>query len=285
MAYLVLDLDLTAIVARQQLSALHDSHTLSRKTFMGTATIDNQIEHLDFKIINPNDLAKLIEIAYTQHDGVIILTSGAWDNTIRNLLADNLDLTKSTKLKLRECHFHSTQTDKAYFEGQTSSDISLLGKAIRLDKIIENKPQLSSKYFAALDDNEQHIKSLNNHSKTFPIHATTDRDDKNFYEDTINALGMAKSLEKRQARPDFFTQRTEKFSLDNLRPGLIQSEKTKRANNPTSRSQEIEKTPETSQAKSGFFTKPTETFTLTGLKPGLIQCKTRKENSTVYKIT
>lgn len=285
MAYLVLDLDLTAIVAGEQFSMLHPFHTLSRKAFAGTATLNNHKENILFKIINPNELAKLIEIAYTEHDGIIILTSGAWDSSIRSILAANLELTPKTKQKLSECHFHSIETDKAYFEDHASCNISLLGKAIRLDKIIENKPQLSSKFFAALDDNEQHIMSLKNHSKTFPIHATTDRIDKSFYEDAVNALGMAKYLEKRQARPDFFTQRTEKFSLANLRPGLIQSQKTKRSNKPTSSSQEIEKSPQASQAQPGFFTKPTETFTLTSLKPGLIQCKTRKANSTVYKIT
>jgi hypothetical protein len=103
----------------------------------------------------------------------------------------------------------------------------MLGKNRRLDKIIEQKPELSSKYFAALDDNNEQICSLSTHIKVFPTQATTDIADKTFYDDALLALEMAKSREMSKARPGFFTQPTIKFTLPELKTGLIQCKERK----------------------------------------------------------
>jgi hypothetical protein len=274
MAYLVLDLDLTAIASIEQLNMVHPFHTLSEKTFTGTATISNKTFEMEFKIINPSALAKLIETAYKKHDGVIILTSGSWDSSIRTILADNLELSPTTKQKLSECHFHSVETDKAYFNNLNCHQIGLLDKNIRLQKIIEKKPELSSKYFVALDDNSQHVNALRKHHKVLTTLATTDEHKNSFYNQTLYNLEIHKSFEPSKASSAFFTKpnHRKKCTLDALQPESFAQKK--KMNNNASNNLEMPNTLAPSKARTGFFTKPNHIIikrTRDDLQPGLIQ--------------
>lgn len=232
MAYLLLDLDLTAIKAAVYPSnSVHDFHTLSSEHF--NATVFNENLSFDIYIINPDDLSKLIETAFRDHDGVIILTAGAWDKTMRNILADNLNLTQESKQKLRECRFHSVLTDVEYFNGLDIETIRGITKNHRLDKIITAYPELSSNYYAALDDDLRQINSLNTHPNVIPIHATTHIADKTFYDLAAFALDKAKSRELSKARPGFFTHPNDtiQYTLQDLKPGIIRCKE--RTNNFT----------------------------------------------------
>lgn len=223
MAYLVLDLDLTSIVAART-DLVHVNETVHQLSEEIQATAKDGKQTFAINIINPEELADLIQTAFTQHDGVMILTSGAWDPSLRDVLANNLNLTESVKNKLRTCLYHSVLTDMDYFEPEDENStteqlyeaVRHLDKNSRLEEIILNNPLLSSKYFVMLDDSPEHVASFQNNKKVEAVLATTTKyikADKTFYEKAKVALSNAKQLEENQttikknkALPGFFTE-------------------------------------------------------------------------------
>lgn len=75
MPILVLDLDETVFVAKSRHGHIHPNHSKSPDIVGATAG------SLKFtvNIINPAKLSELINTACISYDGVLILTSGAWD--------------------------------------------------------------------------------------------------------------------------------------------------------------------------------------------------------------
>lgn len=211
MAYLILDLDLTTFVTTDAKQYIDEKiHTLSNEVFTATTLYGNC--SFPLQIINPKELAELITIAFTEHDGLLILSSGAWDPMVRNLLANALDLSEQVKEQLRHCHFHSILTDINYFkltktrfqfdesayQRQLLETIRYLGKNSRLNYIIDFNPELSSKEFVLLDDDLNQLKSFNNTEKVDVILAATRKPDadKKFYERAKQALVYAKAREQ-----------------------------------------------------------------------------------------
>jgi hypothetical protein len=71
---------------------------------------------VEFNIINPENLAKIIDISYELYSGVIILTSGQWHPDIKESLAHNLPLSETAKNKLKNCIYHSPVTDSKFIQ-------------------------------------------------------------------------------------------------------------------------------------------------------------------------
>lgn len=212
MAYLVLDLDLTTFVTTDDAQHIDDkTHTLSDNEYIGTS-FDGNCKY-NLRIINPKEIAQLITAAYTKHDGLLILTSGAWDATIREVLANALDLCELIKEKVRACRFHSIVTDVHYFKlsglgvdlhqkdylQKLLEKVRYLDKNTRLDAIIRYNQELSSKHFVMLDDNIGQIKSFMDTDNVDAVLATTRKPDadKKFYTRAINALDYAKAREQK----------------------------------------------------------------------------------------
>jgi len=199
MVYLVLDLDLTTFVRiPDELDLVDQFHELSNEIQLGGYCQELPFSHTTIQIINPVELSNLIETAYNQYDGVIILTSGAWPLSIRNMLADHLDLTDETAEKLSNCRFHNYKTDQHYFNNNSLETYNAL-KSVRLARIIGNTPELTNCHFVVLDDRTDHIESLQRFRRIEPIHATTYQASKAYYDVAAEALEkckQSKAIEK-----------------------------------------------------------------------------------------
>jgi len=190
MAYLVLDLDLTTFVTSDDLFFLNKAHNVSERPCTGILGT----KQVELKIINRDELTELIEYACTQHDGIIILTSGGWDERIRTELALHLDLSDKVTEKMEHCFYHSAETDKSWFKKDVMA-MTRVNKNLRLKKIIAHRPDLENSHFVVLDDNSEHIKSFALNRRVIPITATTNTPSKTFYKEAMNALDECKKNE------------------------------------------------------------------------------------------
>jgi len=191
MPYLALDLDRTAITTPEDEPTIDAAHSLSLETYKGSMGPYS----FDFKIINPQELAALIEKVCIDYDGIIILTSGCWDSSITQTLADNLTLSEQAYNKFILSRFHSAITDAPLFK-QHYGLVQDLDKNRRLTTIRRHYPELRNKFITLLDDNEKHITSCNNSVKTLPVLATTSINNKDFYVEAINAMKQCFKREK-----------------------------------------------------------------------------------------
>jgi len=195
MPLLILDLDETAIVVVHNKKYIHKDQTLSDKTCQVKIEYNNQLFYKDFQIINPNLLANLIESAYSKYDGILILTSGVWPESIRDVLADNLNLSEEVKKQLRNCYFHSPVTDSIIF-GIQDEELKYMSKNDRLSKIVSYHPELTTKHFTLLDDSRKHIASFEKNPKVRAVLATTWGEDLEFYFDAQRNMYKCSQLEK-----------------------------------------------------------------------------------------
>lgn len=216
MAYLILDLDDTSIITQGYPTTVNKNfHEISENSYPARCGDFN----MNINIINPSKLAQLIETACFNHDGVIIITSGLWDASIRSTLANNLPLSDIAKSKLEQCLFHSPLTDKILFNLDTNL-LMHLNKADRFEMIKKHYPYLASKNFVLLDDNENHINSFKDHNNVQPVLAETNKRDNYFYTQAINALKyvaaketpvITKNYLKRKSNPEDEFQKNKKF--------------------------------------------------------------------------
>lgn len=191
MPKLILDLDLTVFTNENDFLQVHSTHELSTslETKLGN-------DYRFIWLINPTELSELIEIACVEYDGVIICTAGAWHESIRDVLADNLDLSEAASQRLRNCLFISTVTCKNNFPDSSLTDISHMTKSTRFAQYLANDKTLRSQNFVFVDDNWKHILSFSGSELVYPIYATTKEGEKDFYQKSINALAIAKENEK-----------------------------------------------------------------------------------------
>jgi hypothetical protein len=187
MAILVLDLDLTAIVPLTLCHQVHQAQTLSLTTYQAKC----HGKSISIKIINPIELADLIEYAYQHHDGVMILTSGRWDQSIRTVLANALNLSDTVRNKLVRCPIYTAITDGDRFSIKYIK-LQHMDKHSRLELIRAHSPSLRYAEFVVLDDYIFHIYSFLNKDKFRTVWATTDTTDKAFYRDAKSMLQQFK---------------------------------------------------------------------------------------------
>ncbi|HHF0526836.1 TPA: hypothetical protein ACTUT5_003449 [Legionella anisa] len=188
MPLLVLDLDETVIVSPGRLNLINAAHSLSAIRYKSLAVDPHgRLGYLYFQIINPDQIANLIEYAYTNNNHIMILTSGLWLPSIRNELANNLNLSDNARERLKNCYFHSAYTDSIVFNFPTEH-AQKLDKNNRLRRIIDSRPELAGTYSTVLDNNRLHVDSFKNNRKVKAILANTDQENLNFYDKAKMAI-------------------------------------------------------------------------------------------------
>jgi len=113
--------------------------TIEARTY---GTLNRVAMWVKIVIINPIELARIINAAYTEDDcsGVVFFTSGDWLPSIRIILADNLELSDDVRSQLKNCPFHNPTIDSKlitqFYQNNeiTSSDTSTSIKPIQFDK-------------------------------------------------------------------------------------------------------------------------------------------------------
>jgi hypothetical protein len=195
-AILVLDLDLTTFVTALDKDAVRPEHDLSEPL---NVTASNGQFTSQVHVINRKELSALIKTAYKEHDGVMFLTSGLWDASLRKKLADYLDLTEETKIKLSQCYFHSSLTDATYWD-QPTENIRYMVKNYRLKGIMDMHPELKEKGMVLVDDSPIHLDACASIPYVRTVLATTDTEGgKAFYSQAEKALHSLKLLENQSA--------------------------------------------------------------------------------------
>lgn len=189
MARLILDLDETSLVVYGAPNSVHRSQTLSRP-------LKGQMMSIPFyfRIINPQKLSDLIQYAYKEHEGVMIVTSGCYEKDICSTIASNLDLPEDVRQKFADCSFHSPLTDCHLF-GLDYQEVRDLNKFTRIGKIIQHNPALKNVHYVFVDDDFRHLNSFRGNPQVTPILATTDTAKTDFYEEAKRALDEAKKME------------------------------------------------------------------------------------------
>jgi hypothetical protein len=227
MAYLVLDLDLTTFIANikgesEPEDEINPYQTLTPIGTNGTLCGGKVKAHL--RLINQKELSSLIEKACTKHDGLIILTAGLWDTSIRNILADYLDLSEKAANLVRDCYFHSPLTDQPLHK-LAIQETKHMPKSKRLEKIIEYRPELRGKRFVTLDDDEDHTEAFKTmFNQTMSVLATPHLADKDYYKKAETFLEMSALAERTILHPNnvynghikvsFFKQGTKRKEMD-----------------------------------------------------------------------
>jgi hypothetical protein len=117
----------------------------------------------------------------------MILTSGLWLPSIRNELANNLNLSDYARELLKNCYFHSAYTDSLLFHF-SPEHAQKLNKHNRLSRIIDSHPELAGKYSTVLDNNPLQIASFKNNKKVKAILASTDQENITFYDQAKMAI-------------------------------------------------------------------------------------------------
>lgn len=181
MPKVALDLDSTVFVNIKQYDSVnfdlhnHNGVWISAKVKRGS------LEKLfPIVIINPEKLSALIEYAYSNHDGIMILTAGFWDEiSIKNILTTHLDLSDKTCEKVNKCDFLTPGNTTHHFPDLTLTDIQYLPKNERLNKYIKLRPDLKDTHFVLVDDSMEHVKSCDDDENDHftAIYASTGRDD------------------------------------------------------------------------------------------------------------
>lgn len=193
MPILALDLDLTTLVNFNDLRLMNKSHSLSAQTYQSALVGADQSILIDFYIINPEKLAKLIEEACTKYDGVIILTAGDWSPGVVYVLANALNLSEAVRQKLCDSrHFHSPEIDSRIF-GVERLIIRKMDKCSRLKLLTEHTPELKDKHIILVDDNPGHVHSCRVNAPKINVNAVWAKD-AGFYDLALAAL--ASGVEK-----------------------------------------------------------------------------------------
>lgn len=254
MAQLILDLDLTVLVASIQRQHLHDGHTVSNFGLQTTLPYDGGGLEVGFELINPEELSNLIETAYEHNDGIIMLTSGLWSNSIVDILVEYLDLSENASARLRQCSFHSSVTDSQYFPNPSLSEeerltwIQNLPKTARLAKIIELNPNLQGQQFVLLDNEIDHINAFSTTKNVTAVWADTTSPDKNFYDAALTALTEARKKEAISSSKVTYTSITEENEEVNLMPDAFFADQ-----NSSQKKRPIELTKEVSDKNPNEF--------------------------------
>lgn len=172
---LLLDIDLVILTTENQLPHLSKEHSLSNEWISAKINYGAESKINQIMLINPIELAELIEYACTEHGGIMFLTSGFWTEfSIKKILQDHLDITSDTRKKIDEAIFLNPITNKKHFPYLSLAQIQYLPKNLRLMAFLNTRPDLrKGTHFIFVDDNEIHVNSFTGHSNVTPILATT----------------------------------------------------------------------------------------------------------------
>jgi hypothetical protein len=187
MPKLIIDIDLTILASLADTQYIHPSHTLSTPLEATTTSREYMV-----RLINVEQLSRLIDIACVNYDGIILFTAGSWHKSVRTLLANNLNLSHIAHKKVKECLLLSPDVCMNNFPGNSLNEIRYMPKSKRFDKYLSKYPDLRRRHFVFLDDNFNHVLSFSQSKQVIPIHAATNRAGKYFYQTTVTALAKAK---------------------------------------------------------------------------------------------
>lgn len=206
MPFLILDLDLTVYALKNELQFLDTkTHPYQASVLKGKFVSRAKDTHQDLYMINPDKLTKLLETSCL--DGLIILTSGLWDEErSKSILLRNLNLSPTVQKKVNNCIFLAPHNTQHHFPDKSIKEIQHIQKILRFKKLLEEKKELRRKHFVYLDDNLSHIASFDGESRVTAIPATTRVDQITyayksnlrldaFYQQAIEALHQAQSKE------------------------------------------------------------------------------------------
>jgi len=164
---------------------IHPSHTLSPGVKVG---------ELYFFVLNPDLLKVMIEKIYAQHDDIVIFTAGLWLPPVLAIVSQLCNLSGADADKFQSSLFLNPQHDSEKL-GYTAEATRTLAKAYRLHGLFRSVDTLRHRYFILLDNDPTHIGSCNELSYIRGVRATTDSDDKSFYECVAKEMELAHSDE------------------------------------------------------------------------------------------
>ena len=202
---LLLDLDETAyIVLTTEEFEKHGSTYESIKEYKKIAsshTLSTGIQNggFYFFVINPEELKKMIEKVYAQGDDIVIFTSGLWASAVLPIVSRLCGLTSEYATKFNSCLFLNPHHDSDKLGCSLLATRTLL-KAYRLHGLFRSMEVLRSSAFVLLDNNAAHVGSCAELTYIEGVRATTDVDDKSFYEQVPKQMELAHSTD-RQVSP------------------------------------------------------------------------------------
>ena len=202
MPVLVLDLDETVFVATDRQNRIHPNHSKSPDIVGAIAGVYK----FTVNIINPEQLSELINTACIIYDGVIILTSGAWQPSVRDLLVPYLNLTLEAATRFKNCRFHSSSTDSKLFNID-GSIIHQMDKYTRLKLIVTHYADLKKQKLVLFDDSLKHrhaILRAPDNTMIGTVLAATNKPEQDFYQRALNELAKAKQQENRLKDAEYF---------------------------------------------------------------------------------
>lgn len=136
------------------------------------------MEYDEVALINPNKLANLLEKSRKLGVNLMFLTSGSWDEQLfKIMLKTGLNLTPETQDWIDTSVFLSSSNSERYFPNVHPEVLRTLNKGARLARY-ESHKQITDMKYVFLDDNPDHLKSLEServtciHVKTNIIDAT-----------------------------------------------------------------------------------------------------------------
>lgn len=193
---LLLDLDETVFISLTQ--SEFDSHRASIdsiKAFKGihpAHTLSNAIENSGyyFFVINPGKLKAMIEAIYNNGDDIVIFTSGGWLKPILFIISILCELSEEASNRFNQSLFLNRQHDSEKL-GFSPETVSLLLKGYRLHGLFRSVPELRSRHFVLLDNDESHIASCEHCDYLDGVRATTDEEHTNFYEQVLEKMQLA----------------------------------------------------------------------------------------------
>ncbi|RUR08457.1 hypothetical protein [Legionella sp. km772] len=160
---------------------IHPSHDLSAGIKIGG---------FYFFVLNPELLKTMIEKIYAQQDDIIIFTAGLWLPPILEVISRLCDLHSEDAVKFKGSLFLNPQHDSEKL-GYSMEATRTLAKAYRLHSLFRSMEVLRRRHFILLDNDSLHISSCGELPYIQGIRATTDSDDKSFYELVLKAMALS----------------------------------------------------------------------------------------------
>lgn len=195
---LLLDLDETTFIALSEKEfAAHGSSHESIKKFKrihACHTLSSPIKNNGFYffLLNAERLKAMIERVYKQGDDIIIFTAGLWLSPVLVIVSQLCNLEPEYALKFQSSLFLNPQHDGEKL-GYSAEATRTLLKGYRLHGLFRSVETLRSRHFILLDNDAGHISSCSEIPYIAGIKATTDTEDKGFYDAVIKEMQASHS--------------------------------------------------------------------------------------------
>jgi hypothetical protein len=195
---LLLDLDETTFIALTEAEfAAHGASQESTKAFKRiheSHTLSSYVKNSGFYffVLNPERLKAMIEAVYKQGDDIVIFTAGLWLPPILAIVSELCNLEADSATKFQSSLFLNPQHDGEKL-GYSAEATRTLLKGYRLHGLFRSMDSLRSRHFILLDNDAAHISSCAESSYITGVKATTDIDDKSFYDTVLKEMQSAHS--------------------------------------------------------------------------------------------